>query len=149
MTRRWLIRSIFMLPILLCMVGWGWSESHGVAVVYVHRRLHFVECGTGSGRIWLFWVQADALRSPPGELSYRSWRGPVAHPVLPGEMAWLGFRFSHIEVVSYRERTVAVPYWFPLLLSALLLLLAWRTTRPHPGGAQGFPVELATRKEPS
>jgi len=149
MTRRWLIRCLCLLPLTFCALGWVWSEWHGEAVCYGYLDRHWVKCGASFGRVWLDWGQDGPARFHPGGLSYESWSPePIFDGPFGGEMAWLGFRFGHLEVRSYIWRRVTVPYWFPLLLSALLPLLAWRTTRPRPH-PQGFPVELATRKEPS
>jgi hypothetical protein len=59
--RRWFIRSIFMLPILLCIVGWGWSVGHTDEGWYCHEG-YWVCCRTSSGFV-------NVLGGPPSELS--------------------------------------------------------------------------------
>ena len=149
MTRRWLIRCLCLLPLTLCALGWVWSESHGELIRYVYHGTHLVGCGASAGRVWLVWGQCDDWSSYPGGLTCGSWRaGPADVQLLHGATAWLGFRFGYYKESSKEGRMVVASYVFPLLLSALLFILAWRTTRPRPWRGQGFPVELATRKEP-
>ena len=150
MIRRWLIGCLCLLPLVLCGLGWVWSESHGAALSYVYHDTHRVQCGTSFGRVRLRWERAKGFHTMLNGPSIWSWRpDPAADALYPDDRAWLGFRIRHREDASTEYRRVAVPYWFLLILSALLLLLAWRTTRPRQGGGQGFPVELATRKEPA
>jgi hypothetical protein len=43
-----------------------------------------------------------------------------------------------------RWHYIMIPLWFPPLLSALLLWLVWRKTRPKSSG-KGFPVEVGEK----
>jgi len=138
-----------MVPLVLGGVGLVWSEKYGGDVGYLYRNTHYVRCGTSCGHVWLRWGQNANLGFGSGSLAYRSW--PIDEwedHSLPGETAWLGFRFWHLEAASNKVRMLQAPYWFLLIVSALLLGLAWRATRPRQGGGQGFPVEVAREEKP-
>jgi len=162
MTRRWLIRSLFILPLLLCVVGWGWSMWHQGRIRGSHGNYFFVgatkygvielECGRwpvfpGSRTEWGY----DSL--PWGLAAFpEHWPGlpPNVCECRSRPFAFMGLRYWYYARGidgEYDSRWLQVPYYLLVLLFGLVLFFAWRKTRPRTTyGA--FPVELATRKEP-
>ena len=134
MKRRWLIRSIFMLPILLCIVGWCWSAGHGGWIGYYHGA-EFVGCET-------FWGVVRLGTSGPGPgCCCGVDSAPEICFLLPNDpQTFLGFGYFFISP----ERHVYVPYWFLILAFSAILFFVWRKTRTKPQGG-AFPVEVAAK----
>jgi len=144
MTRRWLIRCLCILLIPLSLVWWGRSCV-----------------------FWDFLAFAGATRieSVGGTLYLTHWKGSYCwrygHDIAsPERMGLVGRGPGHLfgfACASYGdwgtkrlpERwSVGVPFWFLTLLAGVALPYVWqKTSKKKRGGA--FPVELATRKEPS
>src|ERR1035437_7518200 len=94
MVRRWIIRIIFMLPILLCMAGWGWSGTHSLWIRYSHDG-RGVECESRWGVVVVL-VRWHLL--PPDGWRYEDFtHGPARFwPVDDmASHAFLGFDFGH------------------------------------------------------
>ena len=135
MKRRWFIRICFMLPILLCVVGWVWGATRFAHIMYVHSG-HWVACGPSSGFVnvafgqnprksdgWEWSVIPQSARFGPGGTPY-----------------FLGFSFRHILASDMYMYMFGVPYWFLLIIFSAVLFVVWRKTgKPKPGRA--FPVE--------
>ena len=147
--KRWLLRGVFLLPLLLAAAGWLWSGTHRSHVGYVHEE-RVVWCGSGSGvlGVELGWDHAMDPALPNG------WYGGT-RPIDPARYwpearpnSWLGFGFAHFSVrdPDLDQYVVVVPYWFVLLASAGVFMWVWRRTRPRPELAQGFEVQLAARE---
>ena len=139
MKRRWLIRSVFILPILLCVGGWVWSGFYGRAVGY-YRAGHGVWCATEWGVVS---VGVGPDRGMPD--GWRYLVDPLPHflfwPTNEPE-SFLGFRLPP-HGFSPGWYGVAVPYWFLIILFALVLVFVWRKTgKKKPD--HGFPVEMTT-----
>ena len=132
MKRRWIIRSIFILPILLCIVGWGWSAGHSGDVWY-WTGVTGVSCSTGWGSVGVCTIYSRVPDWEPG------WHCEV---VPTDEIrflfgAHLGFVYSSTPIYTH----VYVPYWFLILVFSAVLLFVWRKTR-KPNHATAFPVEM-------
>jgi len=140
--KRWLIRSVFMLPILFCLLAWGRSIQHDDTVGYAGGGVH-AEVDAYWGSVHLTWE-----RGKPGGSGFYCQQEPTfdAHfwPVDRSLGTYAGFGFHRVTVPRYTYRWASCPYWFLLLLS-FLLLIVWRKTRPRKI-AQGFPVETNAQK---
>ena len=152
MKRRWVIRIIFILPILLCIGGWVLGGTHSTALQYGFRQ-RYVLLSPLSGTLetsfgWLDRPTSILLpgwnyRSAPQPANLRSnwrsyWPGNIE-----GSHNFFGFRYRH-STISGQDWTLAVPYWFLLLVFSANLYVVWRKTgKPKPGRA--FPVELAAK----
>ena len=133
MKRRWLFRSFFILPILLCIIGWWWSVAHGCrfGCSYVG---YYVGLGTEWGSVALIYDSSDqgppdwTLEMPP--LS-------AAHFIHP--RSFLGFSYR---TPNPTRRAIVVPYWFLMLVFSGILWFVGRKTRPKPNPATAFPIEM-------
>ncbi len=143
MLRRWIIRIIFMLPILLCVGGWGWSAKHDGRLEY-HRHGHWF----GGGTLWGF---VCVNYGPPslGEIASDGWICRI-YPrtevhfwprLFTDHFSFLGFGYYS----GFSITTIEVPYWFLILVFSALLFVVWRKTRP-PVKGRAFPVELSNPK---
>ena len=139
MFRRWLIRSLFMVPILLGLVGWEWSAGHSGEVWYQHDDLRVggatgwgvLGVGTIDSRSGMFGAEPDGWIckvSPMAEIRF----------LLPNNSnVILGFGYGSMP----SSHQVEVPYWFLIVIFSVVLFFVWRKTRPKPQGG-AFPVEV-------
>ena len=143
MSRRWLIRYVFMLPLLLCVVGWAWSGTH-VGWVRCIRGGHWLECYTASGAIFVDtgWGNPAAngwlcgIRVTPAVSFWPGSKLPFA--------SFLGFSLNYGAWEGQHYFRCGVPYWILISLFALALFFFWRNPKQKkPGGA--FPVEVNRR----
>ena len=137
MKRRWIIRSIFMLPILLCIVGWEWSATHSFGMLYSHYDYFFC-CNTYWGCVSATYQRFD-LTSQPGAWDFAI--NSTDHHFL-----WASANFTHQFLgFAYKVEphlyTLVAPYWFLILVFSGVLWIVWRRTRPKPKGG-AFPVEV-------
>ena len=151
MVRRWIIRGLFMLPVLLCVGGWVWSGFYQAGIWYWHAEKGLAVC-TESGI-----VEVD-VGTWNGKLTGRHYyvdRYPNArlYP-LDSHHRFLGFGCYQLDTDVGIDKSpspllwgVSIPYWFLVFISAVLLWLVWRKTRPKPDPRTAFPVELAKRSE--
>lgn len=150
MKRRWLIRSLFMLAVLLCVAGWGWSRTD-VCIISYSQNGHLVWCESKAGvvrlgRGWLSsFTHGWAWQSDPVD-------PPQFLPPFRDRYQFLGFGFRR-EVIAnpndagkivFSTTYVDVPYWFFALLFSVALLFVWRKTRPR-NPATAFPVEAKSQ----
>ena len=149
MKRRWFIRIVFMLPILLCLAGWGWSGTHHGVIAYRHNGRNVVGCDSFSGIVIVNYGWY-------GEARYNGWYYEVnstatAHfwpKDAPHFQYVLGFGFRQLEVTKVGDGTVtyiydlAVPFWFFIVVFSAVLFFVWRKTRPKINPKSAFPVEL-------
>jgi len=155
MLQRWLIRSVFLLPILLCVVAWTWSARHDTGLGYGGAS-SFTFLHTRSGAVYLGRISSNDpswLRPPTGwRWATPGWPQAWVFCVVGPRNSWscLGFACQHDPVREklgngtflWHVTVLAVPYWSLLLLAGFLLLFIWRKTRPRKTyGA--FPVVLA------
>ena len=140
MFRRRLIRALFLLPILLCLAGWVWSATHSSFISYAHdERWMVLELRNGGVSMNWAWNDARAPRN--------GWDSDVllqAHPrYWPAQSPYLfGFHIDRVADPLGYQYVLAVPFWFPLLLSCALSFLTYRKTRPKPQPQSAFPVEV-------
>lgn len=147
MTRRWLIRSLFIALAMTCVLVWVASYWRGVYAHYVGESDYRAECQRGravfeylgrSKQPLYIWRITDFDPSP-----YVAW--PYDRLA---DYAYFGFSYRHGRQLTnppaFDPAIVTIPLWFPTLLSSGLLWLAWRKTRPKP---RGFPVEVAAPKQ--
>src|ERR1035437_8125782 len=144
MVRRWIIRIVFMMPILLCVGGWGWSGMYHSSASYSHDG-HWVGCGSGWGVVTVSLGRWSG--TPDGwecDDAYKQDDFILEPPDTPDSHYFLGFRrLNHgLETPAYWY-DFTVPYWFLIAMFSAVLFLVWRKTRPkiYRGGA--FPVEMA------
>ena len=141
MKRRWFIRCLFMLPILLCVGGWAWGRMYNGYVRFTHDG-SWIGCvqsdgviGVGvGGRFGLpnGWNHEVALRDGLRHF-WRPWPDP----------AFLGFRISHHPQDMGGWYCLSLPYWFLIIVFSLVLFFVWRKTRPKLNPATAFPMEMA------
>jgi hypothetical protein len=140
MVRKWIIRSLAMSLLTLCVVAWvgswwkwiGFQYGHGDCALFILK----VECGTVEvANRNLTYIAAFEWGLRPAECE--------AHQnVLQGcRHRVFGFA-SDTDTGAWHDKEFFMPFWFPTLLSALLLRVLWRKTRPKYSG-KSFPVEPA------
>ena len=137
MKRRWFIRSFFILPILLCFVGWGWSVGHRTSVIRTFGS-HLITFETETGYVSVEdeafpdtgtrWLHATVEVEP----NIYELRGIVPPQHVICELGYFG---------QADLRIIYVPYWFLIVLLSSVLFLVWRRTHPKPKGG-AFPVDV-------
>ena len=144
MFRRWFIRSCFSLPILLSIVGWGWSVGQSATVRYYHAG-YVVACTTNWGVVRLWGGATDPRETWwPGPLSKVVYTPPLAHFLIPNDSHYF-LGFGYLSRSDYHF--ASIPYWFLIIVFSLALFFVWRKTR-MPNPATAFPVEVkASGKE--
>ena len=142
MVRRWLIRSLALTLLTLCVVAWVGSYFESMMVTF-----------GGNTRLW-----CSSLRGGELDLTYQN-QSPIpfsgwavefdqcdgvdravtraTYEAMPHQL--LGFAWR-----PHKEYWVdlMIPLWFPTMLAAGLFWLIWRKTRPKYSG-RAFPVEPA------
>jgi hypothetical protein len=139
MFKRWLIRSVFMLPLLLCVAGWGWSVRH-LAHVWLDYHEAATFLSTRWGKVQLAWNPKYGDLEPP--VGFDSW--PVeAHLLEPdnGRHYTVDFSFPGFRYTSEDGTAVDVSYWLLILLFSVALVFVWRKTC-KPIELRAFPVEV-------
>ena len=148
MFQRWLIRGMALTLLTLCVAAWAASCLTTVWVEYDSPRWGWslsLESGT---------LRANDVRSLDGKMLqlgahgwFAGWH--EANQLMADPPPFLyrlgGFGYWSRSLAPYGHRSVGAPLWFPTLLSALLLWLAWRKTRPMYNG-RGFPVVPAPKE---
>ncbi len=130
MLRRWLIRSLVLTLLTLCVVAWVGSYWRSALVVHTGVKEKY-SASLGGGLLWL--EQHD---TPP--ISNQGWYLGSLPRRVPWD--WKLNLFENARGPDYVG--IFVPLWFPTILSAGCLWLVWRKTRPKYSG-KGFPVEVA------
>jgi hypothetical protein len=146
MIRRWLIRSLCLALLTLCVTAWVGSYWEQICVKCYSASHAFdaeVLCGAmilgdefhpewHNARTW-WWNIGAANR----EVSQNQFRETKYHA--------LGFGLKPSPADPYVY--AMIPLWFPTLLSALFLCFVWRKTR-HKPPSRGFPVETTASHQP-
>ena len=113
---------------------------------YVSRNYWLVECSRGEV-YWDWW--GNSTTSFAG---YRQgWSFAADHPQLGFDSLLVReygsrFHFGFFVANNFEETWVVIPYYFPTALSAALLWLVWRLTRPRVNPATAFPVGLTAKE---
>ena len=149
MHQRWLIRTCFLIPVILFASLWLMSIQNNARISYMHVGYE-KNLGTFWGVIWFGWGQDVSFR--PVVLPPDSWQMtnmPMASHILSSEFMeskpYLGFAYNYRESPSrghvYEYRALAIPIWFPLSMATASFLLVFRKTRPKPNPKTAFPIE--------
>jgi hypothetical protein len=144
MLRRWIIRAVFMLPILLCVGGWAVSTKYSAQINYSYGGYR-TGCGMLGGV-----VNLDRGVWPNSEVGWSYDGFPVKFRLIePSHLkapAFLGFKYDHIDGPFIGEpfelKIVFVPFWFLIVVFSAALLVVWRKTRPKINPKMAFPVEV-------
>ena len=129
--KRWIVRSFF-IGLLLLSIG-GWALSHKYHLLVESRspeRIRDALIWRGEFRyLSAYWTDVFD-HEWRWEFSEDFWR----HWLLTPRPSALGFRFS--------TDCIIIPLWSPTMMCGVVLVLAWRKSRPKAiGGA--FPVEAS------
>jgi len=160
MWKRWIIRSLFMLPILFCVVGWTWSYDYRLSITYVYlygraepREARYEVLFADSALFLCAESQRTGTQGCYGAGWYfENTLNPVEDRSIwhPEAANWSGFGYWHdtdiFESISWRRDSGCVPFWFLTVFSTILLFFVWRKTRPKINPANAFPVEIINPK---
>ncbi len=132
---------MFMLPILLCIVGWGSSIPLHSSVMHTHAG-YYIFCDTIWGIVNIGWGTNPTVHDPDGWMAVSD---PAESTVfLNLDHGVLGFGYGQHSTIhdgrSFRWAMLSIPYWFLLMLAVLGEVLVWRKTRPKANPATAFPV---------
>ena len=135
MVRRWLIRSLFLLPLVCVVALWVTSYFGGLAL-NKHFGEGYRETGAVQGLGFLDYVHNVSFKDTLIRATFargrttKEWiRVPMIHSFYYGRLPpWAD---------SYE---IIFPLWLPTLLLLVFNLLVWRKTRPKPQG-RVFPIE--------
>lgn len=147
MPRRWIIRTLALALLTLCVAAWVGSYFVWGEVLYVGKT-HFWSLALGRGRLLLY--DDDS----PAPSTYQRWSAKYdeydatrraasqrTYDATPYHL--LGFAW-HPRMPPESQQFEIIPLWFPMTLYAGFLYFLWRKTRPkQKHAAKGFPVELA------
>jgi hypothetical protein len=141
MSRRQLLRHIFILAILLCLIGWGWSLFYRIEFQLANQN-RMTSFGAMSGGLYFAKgrtrVDFSDNHSPP-KYEYYLLKRPLPFRLLPGGQL-LGFACQW-----GGTKILKIPYWFLILLFSIPLYFLRPGTRPKKEAA--FPV-IMNRKSP-
>jgi hypothetical protein len=140
--KRRIVRSLALLPLLMCLFGWVSSYVHTDVICYTASKRDW-SAGNAIGEVVL-WSGAST-RSSSG------WNYVHTHPdweigeLYAGLPDWhlLGAHFfygSHPYSPDLKATLVAVPFWMLSTAAALAPALLWWRTRKRQS-ARGFPIE--------
>ena len=141
MFNRWLIRCLFMLPVVLCGLAWVSSYSYSV---FVDAEPKAALRPVGG----YYYLQFRDLSLCRGSLEIRNYRSSLSdkdYPATPRHLALsveLGRLGGFLNSCTFEWR---IPMWLPTLVAAGALVLIWRPGRPKPNPATAFPVEVTKR----
>ncbi len=143
MIKRWLIRALFILPLMLTVSGWAWSAIRNSDAMY----------STGTTFLTLYscqgvfgWEYYDETSVPFTGLAFQSLPQAKIRPWPRDDSINLYHLGFGVRRTTLTGRGWAVPYWLPTAIFSGLLILIWRASRPKPGVETAFPVETAGEK---
>jgi hypothetical protein len=136
MKRRWIIRSFFIGLLVLCVGGWVGSYWDAGEITYSGRNVWYAAFHWG--KLHLMWAYDPARANGGWDAFTRPASADTDAALIAGYGGhyYLGFFLK----IGPDENYVAIPFYFPTLISAALLWLVWRKTRPKAKG-RAFPVE--------
>jgi len=146
MKRRWFIRALFMLPLLLCILGWSWSAKHYGCIQYAYAGRLF-GCISASGVVNLE-IGTDKGRYDGWDWEFSSGDHPSQYwPPDPNFNAFLPFSIETDTLVGGAGPVGKVyylifPYWFLILIFSVILFFVRRKTRPKRNTGMAFPIEV-------
>jgi hypothetical protein len=140
MMRRWIIRGLALTLLTLCVVAWVGSYFETVTWTYLGP-VHYIGIGVDSGLVEFLDVMPHPIPATMTPKTGWDWAYhlPSNPRILKADHSLLGFGYEAPPGAA-PGWAVWIPMWFPTVLSALLLWLVWRKTRPAYNG-RGFPVE--------
>ena len=156
MLKHWLIRSFFIVPLLLCIFGWTFSVSHVALIRYTHAGTDYsisTRCGTVEA-LWENcwdrpidgWSGSVCISTPDSHVLPTPLFIFESRPPVPGttlcRLTILGFAFHDWTGGRSFLRQLLVPYWFLILLLAFGLIVSWKKTKPKPDSKTAFPVKV-------
>jgi hypothetical protein len=140
MLRRWIIRSLCLALLTLCVTAWVGSRFLRLDTGYISgRHVVWMRADSGTGYV-------GVAEYPPSNFKWY-WNCTDARPAgceLMYQVAnyhFFGFALT-VRPVPSSGSIAFVPLWFPTTLSAGFLWLVCRKTRPK-YNRKGFPVEVA------
>ena len=140
--KRRIILSFFIGLLLLFVGEWVGSYKCWLEIDFQYSNQWNVGCFRG--KVNLLWIDKLSFIHSLYKQGVYVHAGPApalidgeAYSSYYGAFHYMGFSIMNEDAVKY----FAVPFWFPTTLSAALLLLVWRKTRPM-GKGRAFPVEL-------
>ena len=141
--KRWIIRSFFIALLLLFVGGWVVSYRSGYGLRYINHNIWIMEGNWG--KVNLEWLGDSSIYG-------KGWRFGQVIPSSSDSILFAGRSktgdyetFNHRYILGFSiisthdEMWLTIPFWFPTTISAAVLWLVWRKTRPRP---RGFPVEV-------
>lgn len=139
MKKRWLIRSLFIGLVVLCVVAWVGSLWRSLDID--HSGKTWDEMSVADGRICIQEIVPDFPIMQGWHTTFRSthwniWKSEDAN----SQYHLAGFSLHQ----SVKIWAVTIPLWFPTLLSVGMLWLLWRKTKAKPIG-HAFPIEPAAK----
>ena len=144
---RWIIRGLCLALLTPSVTVWVGSHYEAVGLHYAgSARYHNLQVHSG----YIIFMEQERLTTawqPTWRLDHDvAIRERAQHYYAICRPRFCGFGYGVPPDASYAFIfLVFVPIWFPTLLSALLLWLVWRKTRPKYNG-RGFPVEAAGKE---
>ena len=159
--RRRLLRIFTLLLFFLCLTFWTSSYFLDTSIGYKNQDSATLFSGHGL-LAYSFWAQVPPHEAPPPQPFLSRWlfqNSPVYsvgrfHLPVISDHQTLGFTFQRnlplridlndppffmaFPEVTGHSTLITLPWWFPTALSALLLILTWRRTRPP---RKSFPIE--------
>ena len=143
MRRGWIIRGLFVLLILLCGGGWGWSGGHSMYLCY-GRHGRWVGGNSEAGAITFYWASGSRLRDGWGYGDAGSeflYFVPPYDAGGPDVQRFFGFSIGRVYLMmSDRVYAVGVPYWSLVVAASGVFFFVWRKTRPNVDSRRAFPV---------
>ena len=146
MKKRWLIRSIFIQLLAVCVAAWVGSYWQMVGVEFTQdqrSQLLAVEGGLiviGDGEQSLWIGGRVLLHHHPSD------NESLKKSYLATDYHVAGFAYNSASITHHLRRAATIPLYFPTLFSTLLLWFVWRKTKAKPIG-RAFPMEPAKKGE--
>jgi hypothetical protein len=139
MTRRWYIRPLVLLPVLLLLLAWGRSAYHNDRVAF-GRKHTCVGIAQGAGILTLqFYSSSNPLMIGPkyyhSTLPQAYFWPPTTTTVWQG-LGYVTDRFSDGWMIG-----ICLPFWLLLLPCSALALYTFHLTRHPPRRPSAFPIE--------
>lgn len=151
-----MIRGLFLLPLLLCVGGWGWSVGYHAILQHTYDE-STIFYGTRWGSVYVVWDEKSGspVTSKPSHWSSQIRTSQIrilalenpAGAMMGYKVSFGGFHYFKTGLAD-NERVwtlgfIGVPYWFLMIFFAGGLLFVWRKTRGKASAETAFPVEIS------